>query len=100
MGDMANHSIAYSGVKNSLADANHEGEFGVSVENLRALMDLRSVEALHRIQECFGDVQGLCTRLKTSPIEGNFCIKYFFGISTVMSLFLLVIHALNIRAVQ
>ncbi|XP_064417746.1 plasma membrane calcium-transporting ATPase 1 isoform X2 [Latimeria chalumnae] len=70
MGDMANHSIAYSGVKNSLADANHEGEFGVSVENLRALMDLRSVEALHRIQECFGDVQGLCTRLKTSPIEG------------------------------
>ncbi|NP_001161474.2 plasma membrane calcium-transporting ATPase 1 [Gallus gallus] len=69
MGDMANNSVAYSGVKNAVKEANH-GEFGVTLAELRSLMELRATDALHKIQECYGDVQGICTKLKTSPNEG------------------------------
>uniref|UniRef100_H3AUN5 Calcium-transporting ATPase n=1 Tax=Latimeria chalumnae TaxID=7897 RepID=H3AUN5_LATCH len=55
---------------NSVAEGNHEGEFGCSVDDLRALMELRSGEAVAKIAESYGDVQGICRRLKTSPIEG------------------------------
>uniref|UniRef100_A0A8C3LFS9 Calcium-transporting ATPase n=1 Tax=Chrysolophus pictus TaxID=9089 RepID=A0A8C3LFS9_CHRPC len=48
---------------------NH-GEFGVTLAELRSLMELRATDALHKIQECYGDVQGICTKLKTSPNEG------------------------------
>lgn len=70
MGDMANNSVAYSGVKNAVKEANH-GEFGVTLAELRSLMELRATDALHKIQECYGDVQGICTKLKTSPNEGK-----------------------------
>ncbi|KAG2459821.1 AT2B1 ATPase, partial [Polypterus senegalus] len=66
---MANNSVSYTGVKNSVAETNHEGDFGCSVKELRSLMELRGAEGLHKIQDCYGDVQGLCTRLKTSPVE-------------------------------
>lgn len=69
MGDMANNSVAYSGVKYSIKESNH-GDFGITVDDLRELMELRSADALHKIQECYGDVYGICTRLKTSPNEG------------------------------
>ncbi|XP_054843700.1 plasma membrane calcium-transporting ATPase 1 isoform X2 [Eublepharis macularius] len=69
MGDMANNSVAYSGVKYSMKDSNH-GDFGITLEELRDLMELRASDALHKIQECYGDVYGICTRLKTSPNEG------------------------------
>uniref|UniRef100_A0AAQ4R1E2 Calcium-transporting ATPase n=1 Tax=Gasterosteus aculeatus aculeatus TaxID=481459 RepID=A0AAQ4R1E2_GASAC len=49
---------------------NHDGDFGVTVMELRELMELRSAEAVSKIQEAHGDVQGICRRLKTSPIEG------------------------------
>lgn len=65
---MANNS--YSGVKNSLVEANHDGEFGCSLKELRALMELRGPEAISKIEETYGDVQGLCNRLKTSPVDG------------------------------
>uniref|UniRef100_H2USS9 Calcium-transporting ATPase n=1 Tax=Takifugu rubripes TaxID=31033 RepID=H2USS9_TAKRU len=65
---MANNS--YSGVKNSTAEANHDAEFGCTLKELRSLMELRGTEALSKIGETYGDVQGLCSRLKTSPIEG------------------------------
>ncbi|KAL0963041.1 hypothetical protein UPYG_G00348940 [Umbra pygmaea] len=65
---MANNS--YSGVKNSTAMANHHGDFGCSLKDLRALMELRGAEAISKIGESYGDVQGLCTRLKTSPTDG------------------------------
>ncbi|XP_015198206.1 plasma membrane calcium-transporting ATPase 4 isoform X2 [Lepisosteus oculatus] len=55
---------------NSVAEGNHEGEFGCTVMDLRELMELRSGEAVAKIGDKFGDVQGLCRRLKTSPIEG------------------------------
>ncbi|KAG8439551.1 hypothetical protein GDO86_005665 [Hymenochirus boettgeri] len=67
---MANNSVAYSGVKNSLNEANHRGEFGITLEELRTLMELRSTDALQKIQERYGDVYGICSRLKTSPHEG------------------------------
>ncbi|XP_019301955.1 plasma membrane calcium-transporting ATPase 1 isoform X4 [Panthera pardus] len=70
MGDMANNSVAYSGVKNSLKEANHDGDFGITLAELRALMELRSTDALRKIQESYGDVYGICSRLKTSPNEG------------------------------
>ncbi|KAK9975918.1 hypothetical protein ABG768_021145 [Culter alburnus] len=65
---MANNS--YSGVKNSVAEPNHDGEFGCSLKELRSLMELRGAEGLYKIQESFGDVNGLCSRLKTSPVDG------------------------------
>ncbi|ERE91797.1 plasma membrane calcium-transporting ATPase 1 isoform X1 [Cricetulus griseus] len=70
MGDMANNSVAYSGVKNSLKEANHDGDFGITLSELRSLMELRSTDALQKIQESFGDVYGICNKLKTSPNEG------------------------------
>ncbi|XP_078137983.1 plasma membrane calcium-transporting ATPase 1 isoform X2 [Centroberyx gerrardi] len=65
---MANNS--YSGVKNSMMEANHDGDFGCTLKELRSLMQLRGAEALSTIGESYGDVQGLCNRLKTSPIDG------------------------------
>nr|XP_046196811.1 plasma membrane calcium-transporting ATPase 1-like isoform X3 [Oncorhynchus gorbuscha] len=55
---------------NSVADGNQEGDFGITVMDLRDLMELRSGEAVTKIADSYGDVQGLCRRLKTSPIEG------------------------------
>ncbi|XP_067447069.1 plasma membrane calcium-transporting ATPase 4 [Thunnus thynnus] len=52
------------------AEANHQTEFSCSLQELRSLMELRGAEALTRIQESYGDVNGLCARLRTSPIEG------------------------------
>ncbi|XP_071059310.1 plasma membrane calcium-transporting ATPase 2-like isoform X5 [Pseudochaenichthys georgianus] len=55
---------------NSVAEGNHDGDFGVTVMDLRELMELRSAEGVSKIQDTHGDVQGLCRRLKTSAIEG------------------------------
>uniref|UniRef100_A0A8C4NXQ8 Calcium-transporting ATPase n=1 Tax=Dicentrarchus labrax TaxID=13489 RepID=A0A8C4NXQ8_DICLA len=65
---MANNS--YSGVKNSMVEANHDGEFGCTLKDLRSLMELRGAEAISKIGESYEDTQGLCNRLKTSPIDG------------------------------
>ncbi|XP_026217475.1 plasma membrane calcium-transporting ATPase 1a isoform X1 [Anabas testudineus] len=65
---MANNS--YSGVKNSMVEANHDGEFGCTLNELRSLMELRGADALGKIGETYGDVQRLCNRLKTSPTDG------------------------------
>uniref|UniRef100_A0A8C5QW37 Calcium-transporting ATPase n=1 Tax=Leptobrachium leishanense TaxID=445787 RepID=A0A8C5QW37_9ANUR len=67
---MANNSVAYSGVKNSINEVNHGGDFGITLAELRALMELRSTDALQKIKDCYGDVYGVCSRLKTSPHEG------------------------------
>ncbi|KAG9483417.1 hypothetical protein GDO78_009372 [Eleutherodactylus coqui] len=67
MGDMSNSDF-YS--KNQRNEANHAAEFGCSLEELRSLMELRGTEAVVKIKESFGDSEGLCRRLKTSPTEG------------------------------
>lgn len=76
---MANNS--YSGVKNSLVEANHDGEFGCNLKELRSLMELRGAEALNKIGESYGDTQGLCNRLKTSPIDGKFFTTLYMTIA-------------------
>ncbi|XP_028286337.1 plasma membrane calcium-transporting ATPase 1-like isoform X2 [Parambassis ranga] len=66
---MANNS--FRGSKHGRrAEANHETEFSCSLLELRSLMELRGAEAITRIQETYGDVSGLCARLRTSPVEG------------------------------
>ncbi|XP_057218480.1 plasma membrane calcium-transporting ATPase 4 isoform X4 [Triplophysa rosa] len=55
---------------NSVVEVDHDGEFGCSTMQLRQLMELRSGEAVSKIAECYGDVQGICRRLKTSAIDG------------------------------
>ncbi|KAI3370974.1 hypothetical protein L3Q82_023626, partial [Scortum barcoo] len=67
--NMANNS--FRGSKHGRrGEANHEAEFSCSLQELRSLMELRGADALTRIQECYGDVNGLCARLRTSAIEG------------------------------
>ncbi|XP_064331518.1 plasma membrane calcium-transporting ATPase 3 isoform X3 [Phalacrocorax carbo] len=60
MGDLAS----------SAGEAGPGGGFGCSLAELRALMELRGAEALLKVQEAYGDVQGLCRRLRTSPTDG------------------------------
>lgn len=54
---------------NSVAES-YEGEFGCTLMNLRKLMELRAADAVTQISAHYGGVQEICTRLKTSPIEG------------------------------
>ncbi|XP_070789774.1 plasma membrane calcium-transporting ATPase 2 isoform X1 [Pituophis catenifer annectens] len=67
MGDMTNSDF-YS--KNQRNEANHAGEFGCTLQDLRSLMELRGMEAVVKIKETYGDTEGLCRHLNTSPIEG------------------------------
>ncbi|XP_025019992.1 plasma membrane calcium-transporting ATPase 2 isoform X1 [Python bivittatus] len=67
MGDMTNSDF-YS--KNQRNEANHAGEFGCTLQELRSLMELRGMEAVVKIKDTYGDTEGLCRHLKTSPIEG------------------------------
>lgn len=52
-------------------EANHEVEFSVSLQDLGSLMELRGEEAIARIQDSYGGVNGLCLRLRTSPVKGK-----------------------------
>lgn len=70
---MANNSLR--GSKHGRhGEANHEADFSCSLQELRSLMELRGAESAARIQERYGDVGGLCARLRTSPVEGNECL--------------------------
>ncbi|XP_057217608.1 plasma membrane calcium-transporting ATPase 2 isoform X3 [Triplophysa rosa] len=67
MGDMTNSDF-YS--KNQRNDSNHAGGFGCGLMELRSLMELRGMEAVVKIQEDYGGIEGLCQRLKTCPTVG------------------------------
>ncbi|KAJ7994453.1 hypothetical protein DPEC_G00249420 [Dallia pectoralis] len=69
MGDLTNSDFYAKNQRNSVS-GNHEGDFRVSVMELRGLMELRGSEAVVKVQEDYGDMVGLCQRLKTSPTEG------------------------------
>ncbi|XP_061423311.1 plasma membrane calcium-transporting ATPase 1-like [Lethenteron reissneri] len=69
MGDMANSTVDFL-PKSPRSEANHDSDFGCSLPELRGLMELRGAEALCKLQDSYGDVYGLCKRLKTSPTEG------------------------------
>lgn len=68
---MANSSIEFHPKPQQQREAPHAGGFGCTLAELRSLMELRGAEALQKIQEAYGDVGGLCRRLKTSPTEGK-----------------------------
>ena len=56
----------------SVADEKQSGtEFGVTVSELRELMELRGNDAYQRIQTQYSGVLELCRRLYTSPTEGR-----------------------------
>lgn len=59
-------------------EANHDAEFSCSVQELRSLMELRGEEAVARIQESYSEVNGLCARLRTSPVDGKYVQKLYF----------------------
>ncbi|XP_054632680.1 plasma membrane calcium-transporting ATPase 1-like isoform X2 [Dunckerocampus dactyliophorus] len=66
---MANSSIRGS-KHGHRSEAYLDTEFSCSLKELRSLMELRGAEAQTRVQECYEDVNGLCARLRTSPVEG------------------------------
>ncbi|KAE8583116.1 hypothetical protein XENTR_v10020433 [Xenopus tropicalis] len=68
MGDLNSSVDFYQ--KNQRREQNHAGGFGCTLQELRSLMELRGSEAIQKIQDSYGDVNGLCRRLKTSPTEG------------------------------
>ncbi|XP_026881675.2 plasma membrane calcium-transporting ATPase 3a isoform X4 [Electrophorus electricus] len=70
MGDMANSSVRFHPNNPRKDGGGCEADFGVSLEELRALMELRGAEALQKIQDIYKDTEGLCHRLKTSPTDG------------------------------
>ncbi|XP_059396217.1 plasma membrane calcium-transporting ATPase 3 isoform X2 [Carassius carassius] len=71
MGEMANSAVEFYPKRGGGdAETNHAGDFGVTLEELRSLMEMRGPEALQKIQESFGDVEGLCQRLKSSTSDG------------------------------
>uniref|UniRef100_A0A915ACR4 Calcium-transporting ATPase n=1 Tax=Parascaris univalens TaxID=6257 RepID=A0A915ACR4_PARUN len=47
-----------------------DSQYGCTLEQLRALMELRGAEALEKVNETYGGVDGLCSLLKTDPING------------------------------
>uniref|UniRef100_A0A4W4EQR0 Calcium-transporting ATPase n=1 Tax=Electrophorus electricus TaxID=8005 RepID=A0A4W4EQR0_ELEEL len=71
IGEMANSAVEfYPKRAGGRAEANHSGPFGVTLEELRSLMELRGMEAVQKIQDNYGDTEGLCQRLKSSTTDG------------------------------
>jgi len=52
-------------------DKQQSMEFGVTLSELRELMELRGIDAYQRIQSQYSGVLELCRRLYTSPTEGR-----------------------------
>ncbi|TNM86596.1 hypothetical protein fugu_006826, partial [Takifugu bimaculatus] len=77
MGEMANSAVEFypkgtrSGSRGGRADGGQAGgDFQVTVTELRELMELRGADALQKIQDSYGDTEGLCQRLLSSPTDG------------------------------
>ncbi|XP_025757481.1 LOW QUALITY PROTEIN: plasma membrane calcium-transporting ATPase 3b [Oreochromis niloticus] len=78
MGEMANSAVEFypkgtrgGGGGGGRADGSHAGgDFGVTVKELRELMELRGADALQKIQDSYGDTEGLCRRLQSNTTDG------------------------------
>ncbi|XP_041655963.1 plasma membrane calcium-transporting ATPase 3b isoform X1 [Cheilinus undulatus] len=78
MGEMANSAVEFypkgtrgGGGGGGRADGSHVGgDFVVTVQELRELMELRGNDALQKIQDSYGDTEGLCQRLQSSVTDG------------------------------
>lgn len=82
MGEMANSAVEFypkgtragsrGGGGGGRADGGQAGgDFQVTVKELRELMELRGADALQKIQDSYGDTEGLCQRLQSSPTDGE-----------------------------
>lgn len=79
MGEMANSAVEFypkgtrgGGRGGGRAEGNHTGgDFGVTVEELRDLMELRGPEGIQKIQESYGDTEGLCQRMLSNTSDGE-----------------------------
>uniref|UniRef100_A0A8C5DT12 Calcium-transporting ATPase n=1 Tax=Gouania willdenowi TaxID=441366 RepID=A0A8C5DT12_GOUWI len=78
MGEMANSAVEFypKGTRGGdggggRPDGSHAGgDFVVTVKELRELMELRGSEALQKVQDSYGDIEGLCQRLQSSTTDG------------------------------
>nr|XP_046252631.1 plasma membrane calcium-transporting ATPase 3b isoform X1 [Scatophagus argus]XP_046252632.1 plasma membrane calcium-transporting ATPase 3b isoform X1 [Scatophagus argus] len=78
MGEMANSAVEFypkgprgGGGGGGRADGSHAGgDFTVTVKELRELMELRGADALQKIQDSYGDTEGLCQRLQSNTTDG------------------------------
>lgn len=86
MGDMSNSDFY---AKNQRNEGNHAAGFGCSLMDLRSLMELRGTEAVVKLQEDYGGVEGLCKRLKTSPTEGE-CSSFSMPVGAYVNICALV----------
>ncbi|KAG7236324.1 hypothetical protein INR49_001129, partial [Caranx melampygus] len=66
---MANNSLRGS-KHGRRADTYHTAEFGCSLMDLRSLRVFRGPDAKANLEKSYGGVNGLCERLRTSPVEG------------------------------
>jgi len=79
MGEMANSAVEFypkgtrgGGGGGRTADGSHAGgDFGVTVTELRELMELRGSEAIQKVQDSYGDTAGLCQRLQSNTTDGK-----------------------------
>ncbi|XP_034064548.1 LOW QUALITY PROTEIN: plasma membrane calcium-transporting ATPase 3b [Gymnodraco acuticeps] len=77
MGEMANSAVEFypkgargTGSVGRAEGSQAGGDFGVTVTELAELMELRGTDALQKIQESYGDTDGLCQRLQSNTTEG------------------------------
>ncbi|XDV49366.1 hypothetical protein PO909_018634 [Leuciscus waleckii] len=70
MGDLGNSTVEFHPKKPGMDRGDNEGDFGMTVDELCSLMELRGHEALQKIQESYTDTETICHRLKTSPADG------------------------------
>uniref|UniRef100_A0A3Q1EGS4 Calcium-transporting ATPase n=1 Tax=Acanthochromis polyacanthus TaxID=80966 RepID=A0A3Q1EGS4_9TELE len=77
MGEMANSAVEFypkgtrGGGGGGRADGSHAGgDFGVTVTELRELMELRGADAIQKVQDSYGGTDGLCQRLQSSITDG------------------------------
>ncbi|XP_008304146.1 plasma membrane calcium-transporting ATPase 2-like, partial [Stegastes partitus] len=73
---------------NSVAEGNQNRDFGVTLMELRSLMELRGTKAVNKIRDTYGDVQEICRRLKTSSTDALIILQ----IAAIVSLGLSVYH--------
>ncbi|XP_061665450.1 plasma membrane calcium-transporting ATPase 3b isoform X7 [Syngnathoides biaculeatus] len=74
MGEMANSAVEFypKGTRGGGREDGGRGggDFGVTLKELRELMEFRGGEALQKIQDSYGDTDGLCQRLQSSTTDG------------------------------
>ncbi|XP_061665441.1 plasma membrane calcium-transporting ATPase 3b isoform X6 [Syngnathoides biaculeatus] len=73
MGEMANSAVEFypKGTRGGGREDGGRGggDFGVTLKELRELMEFRGGEALQKIQDSYGDTDGLCQRLQSSTTD-------------------------------